>query len=76
MVAPQCGANTGSVGGKRKKGKKKSLAVRFTSEVMMGGGWVGGGGWGRDCEGERSDSGLQREHSVRESGTQVYYTVL
>lgn len=28
------------------------------------------------CEGERSDSGLQREHSVRESGTQVYYSVM
>lgn len=47
MVAPQCGASTGSVGG-TKKGKKKSLAVRFTSED---GGWVGGwrrGGGGKE----------------------------
>lgn len=52
MVAPQCGANTGSV-----RRKKKNLGVHFTREVMMG-----------VNEGSSGDSGLQREHTVDASG--------
>lgn len=35
-----------------------------------------GGAWGGSAREERSDSGHQRERSVRESDTQVYYTVI
>lgn len=54
MVAPQRGANTGSV---RRRKKKKTLEVHFTREVMMG-----------VNEGSSGDSGLQRDHTADASG--------
>lgn len=77
MVAPQSGANTGSVGGTKKRKKRK--AWRCVLRVMMVGGWVGGWveeGWRGPARGKEVTVDFKGNVLRVKAATQVYYTVL